>query len=178
MSTTAPETVTTTAKPWYKNAWVWFVIAIPVISLILSFSMLFVALDVKDSEVQDDWYTKGKAINQDFARDDYATALSINGVLTMSPQQIVLQIQSPYNLDEKALPAELSLLLAHPSDKLRDLKVTLNKQSDGQYRANIPQTLTGRYYLSLNSSVWRLKDTVFLPLTSAHVLKPTGLHGE
>ena len=49
-------------KPWYKHPWLWFLIAIPVVSVTLSFTMLFVALNHKDSEVEGDWRKNKKAI--------------------------------------------------------------------------------------------------------------------
>lgn len=163
-----PETV----KPWYKHPWVWFLIIIPVISLILSFSMLWVAIKNKDSEVTDDWYTKGKAVSQDFHRDNYATALTISADLSLSDKLAKVVVNSKYKLDDKALPASLTLDFSHPTDSKKDLTLLLQKQADGSYQAAIDKPLDGRYYVTLSTAEWRLKDMLFLPLPQSKTLNP------
>ena len=166
---------TTDVKPWYKHPWVWVLITIPIVSLILSFSMLYVAMSNKDSEVTDDWYTKGKAVNQDFARDNYASALTISADLTLTSQQATVRVNSSYALDDKALPASLSLEFSHPTDAKRDLTLKLLKQADGSYQAAVSAPLSGRYYVTLSNSAWRLKDMIFLPLNETYTLHPEPL---
>ena len=170
MSTTSEN-----VKPWYTHPWVWALILIPVASLILSFTMLYVAVVNKDSEVTDDWYRKGKAVNQDFHRDNYATALTISADLTLTPTLAKVVVNSKYTLDANALPARLTLVLSHPTDSAKDTNLVLQKQADGSYQGSVSQPLTGRYYLNLGSSEWRLTDTVFLPLTQPYTLKPEPL---
>ncbi len=169
MTTLPPE------KPWYKHPWVWVLILIPIVSVILSFSMLFTAISNKDAEVQDDWYKKGKAVAQDFARDDYATALTITGDLTLTDKKAQINVQSKYNLDDKARPATLLLEFSHPTDDKRDFSVTLQKQADGTYAGTISKVLTGRYYITISTPVWRLKDMIFLPLTKTLTIQPEAI---
>jgi hypothetical protein len=54
---------------------------IPVVSVILSFTMLWVAVVNKDPEVEGNWHKNRKAIEQDFSRDNYASALTITARL-------------------------------------------------------------------------------------------------
>ena len=160
------------AKPWYHNPCVWFLILIPFTSVCLSFTMLYTAITNKDPEVQDDWYKDRKAIRQDFAKDEYASALSIDAQITQTEQHFKVIINSNYNLDNNALPATLQLTFSHPTDAKRDLTTVLQKQADGSYSADLKQTLTGRYYITVSTSVWRLKDMIFLPLSETIPLKP------
>ncbi|MCK7576724.1 MAG: FixH family protein [Chromatiales bacterium] len=51
------------ACPWYREAMVWFVIAIPLTSVFTGFTMLYLAESGKDGMVVDDYYRKGKEIN-------------------------------------------------------------------------------------------------------------------
>jgi hypothetical protein len=166
MATLPPE------KPWYKHPWVWALITIPVVSVILSFSMLWTAITYKDAEVQDDWYKQGKAVAQDFARDEYASALTITADIALMDKQVRINVQSKYKLDDKALPATLSLAFSHPTDDKRDLALTLKKQADGAYVGTIDKALTGRYYVTISTPVWRLKDMIFLPLTKTLTIQP------
>lgn len=162
----------TDTKPWYKYPWVWVLIAIPIISIILSFSMLWTAISHKDAEVDDDWYKKGKAVTQDFARDDYASALTLSANFSIEANNAIISMVSPYNLDQNTLPATLTLAFSHPTDAKRDLTLTLQKQADGRYIGALNQSLSGRYYLTLSSAVWRLKDSVFLPLATPLTIQP------
>lgn len=167
MSTT-PEIL----KPWYKHPWLWFVIIIPVVALILSFSMLYVAITQGDSEVTDDWYRKGKAIRQDLHRDNYASALTISADLSQSGKLVKVAVISQYKLDDKALPAALTLDFSHPTDSKKDLNLVLPKQPDGSYQGDAGKLLDGRYYITLSTTEWRLKDMVFFPLERHHTLNP------
>lgn len=168
-------TATVDNKPWYKHPWLWFVIAIPVVSLILSFTMLFTALTHKDSEVEGDWRKNKKAVQENFHRETYASALSIEAIVTINNQQITVQISSPHQLDTDALPKQLNLVFAHPTHENKDLRLVLNQQANGEYQTTIPQTLTGRYYLDINTSVWRLKETIEMPLVAPLTVKPLAL---
>ncbi len=160
------------AKPWYHNPWVWFLILIPFTSVCLSFTMLYTAITNKDPEVQDDWYKDKKAIRQDFAKDEYASALSIEAQITQTGQHLKVVINSKYNLDNNALPATLQLAFSHPTDSKRDLATVLQKQVDGSYTTDLKQNLSGRYYITVSTHVWRLKDMIFLPLSESIILNP------
>ena len=150
------------ANLWYRNPWVWFIIFIPVFTVGLSFSMLYVAVENKDSEVKDDWYKDKKAIRQDFSRDNLATALGINAVISISGQTIAVQVQAPGLLPAAATPEKLELMLSHPTDIKKDIRAELVRQGEG-YAGTLPVVAEGRYYLEIGCKDWRLKDSIVLP---------------
>jgi len=162
-------------KPWYKHPWLWFLIAIPVVSVTLSFTMLFVALDNKDSEVEGDWRKNKKAIQENFNRENYASALSINALLSVNGNQLTVKISSPYPLDKDALPKQLNVIFSHPTHENKDLRLVLNQQNNGDYQTTIGQEISGRYYLDVNTTVWRLKETIEMPLVAPLTVKPLAL---
>lgn len=162
-------------KPWYKHPWLWFLIAVPVVSVALSFTMLFVALDNKDAEVEGDWRKNKKAIQENFNRENYASALSITALLTINNNQLTVKISSPYPLDKDALPAQLNVLFSHPTHEDKDIRLQLNQQAQGEYQVDISQAISGRYYLDISTSVWRLKETVEMPLVAPITVKPLAL---
>lgn len=164
------------SKPWYKHPWLWFLIAVPVISVILSFSMLFVALDNKDPEVEGDWHKNKKAIQENFDREHYASALSIQAQLNTQNQLLMVKIVSPYALDKDALPSKINVIFSHPTHENKDLRLVLEQQTDGSYSTSLNHTLTGRYYLDINTKVWRLKEMVEMPLTQAITINPLPLN--
>ena len=162
-------------KPWYKHPWLWFLIAVPVVSVALSFTMLFVALDNKDSEVEGDWRKNKKAIQENFNRENYASALSINALLSVNGNQLTVKISSPYPLDKDALPKQLNVIFSHPTHENKDLRLVLNQQNNGDYQTTISQEISGRYYLDVNTTVWRLKETIEMPLVAPLTVKPLAL---
>ena len=91
--------------------------------------MLWVAVTNKDPEVQDDWYKDKKAVRQDFARDEYASALSIQAQYVHTGKAVKFVINSNYDLNSNALPATLTLAFSH----LKARPVILQKQADGSY---------------------------------------------
>ncbi|MFT4810576.1 MAG: hypothetical protein ACI9LX_003944, partial [Paraglaciecola sp.] len=50
-------------KVWYKQFWPWFLIIVPLTSMVLSFTMMNLAFTGKDSMVIDDYYKEGRVIN-------------------------------------------------------------------------------------------------------------------
>ena len=54
-----------TNKAWFKQFWPWFLIILPLTAVIAATNLLFTALDNKPDMVVDDYYSKGKAINED-----------------------------------------------------------------------------------------------------------------
>ena len=49
--------------PWYKQFWPWFLITVPVLTVIMSGFLIHFATSGEDSLVIDDYYKEGKAIN-------------------------------------------------------------------------------------------------------------------
>ena len=52
---------TSDVKPWYKQFWPWFLIAIPTSSFIMAYFIVKFATNTQDSLVVDDYYKEGKA---------------------------------------------------------------------------------------------------------------------
>ena len=63
----------TDVRPWYRQFWPWFIMALPLAAVIAGLTTVAIAVTHQDSVVRDDWYTEGKSINQDIARDSRAT---------------------------------------------------------------------------------------------------------
>ena len=68
----------TDVRPWYRQFWPSFIMALPLAAVIAGLTTVAIAVTHQDSVVRDDWYTEGKSINQDIARDSRATTLGIN----------------------------------------------------------------------------------------------------
>ena len=69
-------------KPWYRQFWPWFIIALPASAVIAGLTTVYIAFDEPDGLVVDDYYKEGLAINQTLARDQRAAQLGLSALVT------------------------------------------------------------------------------------------------
>jgi len=155
--------------PWYKQPWLWFVLSVPIASVILSSIMVSVAVIGKDSLVSDNYYKDGMGINQTIEQDRLAVQLEIIPVVTIQDKTIIVDIQS----DKMPIQAFLTLKLVHPTVSEKDITVRLLPTENG-FIGDLPSAVEGRRYLDLYGfdDSWRIREEVYLPL-SKHILKPS-----
>lgn len=152
----------TDTKPWYRQFWPWFVIALPSTAVVFSFATLFIAVRGADSLVRDDYYDAGLAINRDFDREREAARLGLEARLALDETgDLVVHLEGQGAGDF----AELSLQLDRPNDATRDLRIDLDATSPGRFvaRGALP-ALDGRWDASLSpaDATWRLVSRVDL----------------
>jgi hypothetical protein len=84
--------VSNQALPWYRYGWPWFLISFPLISILLGFVMLYLALQTNNSLVVDDYYKQGKAINQRIERDKNASLLGLSARISPSNEGLIVEL--------------------------------------------------------------------------------------
>ena len=77
-------------RHWYKQFWPWFLIAFPLSSMVLSFTMMKLAFTGKDSLVIDDYYKEGRSINLDLHKFQEAKVRDIEAQLLFGSNTIEL----------------------------------------------------------------------------------------
>ena len=94
--------------PWYKQFWPWFLITIPVISMILSITMLNLALNTEDSLVIDDYYKEGRGINLELTKVQEAKVQGISTRITFNNKRVSLEFNTgaPQSAQERAEAAQ------------------------------------------------------------------------
>lgn len=143
-------------QPWYRQFWPWFLIALPGTVVIASLVTVYVAFKNADNLVVDSYYRDGLAINQVLEQDKLAAQLGLSADVRLdaeSGELFVILVGS----DEP--PAELTLLLLHPTDETRDRQLLMTAMMAGHYRIDLEQQLLNRYYLRLlpePGKQWRL----------------------
>lgn len=170
MSTNEAETgKDVVVKPWYRQFWPWFIIALPATSVVAGLSTLGIAIRNQDSLVRDDWYKDGKAINQSLERDNVAKAHAITAELKIDniTGEIGVTLSAAAGFK---LPQSLTLNLSHPTLASQDQTLTLLRHADGQYHGVLKQGLRGRYYLELSTPEWRLNSSRDFPLDKLTLL--------
>jgi len=156
-------------KPWYKEPWLWFVLSVPIASVILSSIMVSVAVIGQDSLVSDNYYKDGMGINQTIEQDRLAVQLNIVPIITIQDKTAIISIKS----DKMPTQAFLTLKLVHPTTSDKDITIRLLPTENG-FIGDLPNVVEGRRYLDLYGfdDSWRIRDEVYLPLNQ-HTLKPS-----
>ena len=141
--------MTAVQKPWYKQFWPWFLIAIPLSSVIMGIVMITLAVSQKDSLVNEDWYKDGLAINQQLDKVRAAQGYGYEFFLSVDPAGTGLTIATK-NLDLSQV-RELAIEFSHPTLKQRDFTLNLHPAPNQQFFAPLPTGLAGLYYLNLTA---------------------------
>lgn len=153
-------------KPWYRHAYVWLVIGLPLLSVVVSLSFVRTALTHKDDMVRDDWYMDGKTLEQDLSRDRAARDAEIHADIRVQPDGLIdVQFKAAQATE---WPAMMWLNLYHPIHEQQDLKITLKQQDTlGHYQGRSLDVvqLKGKYHAEVeDGGHWRLQQTVQLPI--------------
>lgn len=149
----------TDSKPWYKQFWPWFIIALPGASVIMGISLVYVATQNKVSLVKDDYYKDGKAINQRIDKLIRARELGLTASLVFSRESGDFTVTIP-QLDDA--PASLTLSLIHPTLEQRDQTVTLVRAPNQSYWAKLDPAKAGYYNVQLTNPglSWELYGSI------------------
>jgi uncharacterized protein len=142
-------------RPWYKQAWVWFVIALPASSVISGIFLVITAVKNADDLVIDDWYKEGRGTNRNMAAENIAAEFGI-GMRAVPAQTGGTDIQF---VAARAMvwPETMQLALRHRTLAEQDLEFVLTHTGNGQYHAD-SQLPPGNWHVRVASDdvSWRL----------------------
>lgn len=160
----------TDTKPWYKQFWPWFLITIPVISMILSITMLNLALNTEDSLVIDDYYKEGRGINLELTKVQEARAKNIKTLISFDETNISLEFTSGKPQTGQAL----NLNFFHPTLQNRDFSLLLTQNANGVFNGVSENTLTGKWTVTLTpmSEQWKIVQDISLPREQSFEFNP------
>lgn len=147
-------------KPWYRQFWPWFLMALPGSVVIAGLTTVYIAFNGADTLVNDNYYRDGLAINQSLEQDHLATAMGLSAELRLdsdSGEFFVTLIGSEVGAHK------LLLQLLHPTDGTRDRDLSMSLMSPNHYRVDLERNLQHRYYLRLAplpEREWRLSGEI------------------
>lgn len=157
-------------KPWYREPFVWLLIALPMTSVVGGLTTFYLAETTKDGLVVDDYYRKGKEINMSLARDQAAARHGLSARLRLSGSERRVELQ--LTARRHPLPGLLTLRWLHATRAGFDRTQELARAADGSYRAAIPELVPGHWYVQLEAQDWRLQGSLRVPDETAIELAP------
>jgi len=157
--------------PWYRQFWPWFLIAIPVMTVIAGISMIIIAMDKPDGMVVDDYYKTGLAINMTLARDKQAESLGLQAVgrIDRTNKQVHLTLHGR-NSEKK-----LRLTLTHPTASQQDIVISLlAAENNNLFSGQLPELPQEKRYILLEpvDQSWRLTGHAMFPGMIQWSLRP------
>lgn len=158
-------------KPWYRQPWPWFLIAVPATAVVGGIITAVLAVRTYDGPVTADYYKQGLAINEEVSRADTARGLELQarveltGLTDDSRVRVELEASRP-------LPPEaaLRLRLVHPGRAGADRTAVLARvdvDPDNRRAAYVgtlqsPAAAPGgavAWQVILESPTWRIDDS-------------------
>jgi len=156
------------AIQWYRQFWPWFLLALPGCVIVASLVTVAISFIHSDNLVNDSYYRKGLAINQQLALDQAASKFEVKATLVIQAEQMIkLSVNS--RIPPSELPSSVHVLWQHPTASSKDFRSTLNRQGKYTYAAQLQYYPAGRWYITLKTDekpargpAWRLKEEIVL----------------
>ena len=148
-------------KPWYRQFWPWFIIALPAASVIGGLTTLWISLQTTDSLVLRSDDGVRNATDRRIAAERFATRAGLAALVDIDRDTGAVSVVMRSG-DLGTVPPELEFELAHPAFADRDRLITLQKampDADGNpvWVGHFTTVPDGRFYASLKSGdTWRL----------------------
>lgn len=143
-------------QPWYKQFWPWFIISVPLSSVLVAVVQVYAALNSSSDLVKDDYYKEGLAINQVITQREAAKSMGIEANLRLDNLTGELLLNT-----KNATAPELTALFAHAAVSSKDFTVTFIQTHPSEYRAQLKKPLSGIWNVYLESSNgWQLNGRI------------------
>lgn len=178
----------TDTKPWYRQAWPWFLISLPATAVVAGIYTMVLAVRGYDGPVTADYYRQGLAINEEVARAELARGLGLQARLTLDGFADGARVRAVVSAERGAMPAEpgLRLRLVHPGRRDADRVAVLSRieaAQDGRQAVftgtfQAPTEGSGgadasgvQWQVVLESREWRIDGMLAPDGAGAYVLK-------
>lgn len=150
--------------PWYRLFWPWFILAVPLMAVIMGLITVLIAVSNSDGLVVDDYYKQGLAINRLLARDRKAMELQISALVRIDSYTGKVHLQIDKRDNDSDLET-LTLRLLHPTRSNLDVSIVMHPDSNRGYAGELQPPAAGKWYLLIEPETqeWRLTKHIKLP---------------
>lgn len=157
-------------KPWYRQFWPWFLISLPLATVIAGIATVIIAFNHRDPLVVDNYYKEGMGINRVIHSQRHAAELGLQAQASFSQDTGILQLLFPENLK---VDSQIKLLLIHATKQDFDRGFLLHKDANNRFSLNLKNIQAGRWNMILQPTdkSWRLDANIVLPAKS-WIFKP------
>ena len=156
---------------WYREPFVWLLIAFPLMAVIAGFVTLGLAVMSDDGLVEDDYYRRGKEINRVLARDQAAVSHGLESRVELDDAHHELLVRLTARRIV-TLPDNIEFKFLHATRSGLDRSLVIPRRADGTYRAPLPELALGHWNVQLAAQDWRLVGSLFVPGDRHLILRP------
>ncbi|MFV8461611.1 FixH family protein [Vibrio campbellii] len=149
-------------KPWYKQFWPWFLIALPATVVIWTIMTVIVFTQNSVNLVTEDYYKKGKGINVDISKVNIAKELGLSASLNEKGNSVIITLDKG-KLDH--FPA-ISAMFVHRTLPDRDFTQLLTADARGNYTLTLDHRLEGPWFIELtpHDEEWLVQGRMNFPI--------------
>ena len=159
-------TQATPPAPWYRQPWLWFILAPLFAVLIYASVFIYIAVTTSDGMVKDNYYKVARGTSLDTSKTEEALKLGLEAVLNFDTLTGDISLHLTGELS--TFPPSLNLNIIHPTHQKFDQILRL-RQVDGKgfYSGNLSAKLIGKRYISLSPAddSWQLHQEITPPYT-------------
>lgn len=144
------------ASPWYRHRWPWLLMLGPLVVVVAGFYTGYLAFARPDALVVDDYYTRGKAINQDLRRDRVASAMGLS--MTLGHDVAAGTLRGDIAAKGGTVAGVVQLRLAHATRPEKDLQLLVRPDAQGRFEVPLPFLEAARWRVLAEGEKheWRL----------------------
>ena len=145
-----------TAAPWYAQRWPWLLMLGPALVIVAGSFTAWLAYTRQDAMVVDDYYKRGKAINQDLRRDRVASAMLLSFEARYDAAAGVLR--GEVTSFGKPLRTPIHISLAHSTLPEKDRALEAAPDTQGHFEVALPMLERARWQVGVEGAQrdWRL----------------------
>ncbi|MGF1765403.1 FixH family protein [Aliivibrio kagoshimensis] len=150
-------------KPWYKQFWPWFLLALPLAAVIGSFTTLAIFTKNQVSLVAEDYYKKGKGINVDLSRLKVADELELNASIVSDDKMVIIR----FNKGQLQSYPSLKVTMTHRTLADKDFSQMVTADGKGLYRMQFSDAISGPWFVEVgpHDNQWMLQGRINFPST-------------
>ena len=143
-------------KPWYRQRWPWLLMIGPAWVVVGAFIMIWLASRTPDALVVDDYYKRGKAINQDLSRDRAAADKRLQIDARYDPASE--RLEGVLTTAGAPMAAPIEIQLVHSTQPSKDLVLAARTDMQGRFAVPLPMLERARWQVIVEGEgrTWRL----------------------